>query len=228
MHVVLLFFPLDAVFLFVFKYTLLLFSYSVSSDSLRPHGLQHARLLYPSPSPRACSNSCPLSWWCHPTISSSVVPFSSCLQSSPASGLYSNESTYCCGGWGVEGGGTLDPDPVSMQSKGWIHPWLQLGEGLLTLKAVPGPETQAEGLWRGANPASVGLGLSQEAVDEWLPTARVSAQDCRWLCWVIPSRGPLEMAKYPFAGGTGTPTTTQHSPGHPPVAHLVSAASNGT
>ena len=55
------------------------------SDSLLPHGLQHARLLCPSPTPRACSNSCPLSQWCHPTISSTVVPFS-CLQSFPASG----------------------------------------------------------------------------------------------------------------------------------------------
>ena len=55
------------------------------SDSLRPHGLQHAKLPCPSPTPRACSNSCPLSRWCHPTISSSVVPFSSCLQSFPAS-----------------------------------------------------------------------------------------------------------------------------------------------
>ena len=60
------------------------------SDYLRPHGLQHARLPCPSPSPRACSNSCPLSWWCHPTISSSIVPFS-CLQSFPVSGSFFNE-----------------------------------------------------------------------------------------------------------------------------------------
>ena len=60
-------------------------SRSVVSDSLWPHGLQHSRLPCPSPTPRACSNSCPSSWWCHPTISSSVVPFSSCLQSTPAS-----------------------------------------------------------------------------------------------------------------------------------------------
>ena len=55
------------------------------SDSLRPHGLQQARLPCPSPTPGACSNSCPSSRWCHPTFSSSVVPFSSCLQSFPAS-----------------------------------------------------------------------------------------------------------------------------------------------
>ena len=64
---------------------LLLFNCSVLSDTLWPQGLQHTRLLCPSPSPGACSNSCPLSWWYHPTISSFVIPFSSCLQSFPAS-----------------------------------------------------------------------------------------------------------------------------------------------
>ena len=59
--------------------------HSVTSDSLWSHGLQHARPPCPSPTPGAYSNSCPLSWWCHPTISSSVVPFSSCLQSFPES-----------------------------------------------------------------------------------------------------------------------------------------------
>ena len=67
---------------------LLFFSHSVMSNSLRPHGLQYARLPCPSLSPRDCSNSCPLSWWCHPTISSSVIPFSSCPQSFPASGSF--------------------------------------------------------------------------------------------------------------------------------------------
>ena len=58
------------------------------SDSLQPHGQPHTTLPYPSPSPGACSNSCPLSQWYHPTISSSVIPFSSCLQSFPASGYF--------------------------------------------------------------------------------------------------------------------------------------------
>ena len=61
------------------------FSHSVMYNSLWSHGLQHARLSCPSPTPRACSNSCPSSQWCHLSISSSVVPFSSCLQSFPAS-----------------------------------------------------------------------------------------------------------------------------------------------
>ena len=67
---------------------ILFFSRSVVSNSLQPCGLEHARLPCPSPSCRACSNSCPLSWWCHPTISSSAVPFSSYLQSFPASGSF--------------------------------------------------------------------------------------------------------------------------------------------
>ena len=64
------------------------FSHSVVSDCLWPHGLQHVRFLCPSPSPGVCSNSCPLSQWCHPTISSSVILFSSCPQSCPASGSF--------------------------------------------------------------------------------------------------------------------------------------------
>ena len=64
------------------------FSRSVMSNSLWPHGLQHARLPCLSPIPRVYSNSCPLSQWCHPTISSSVIPFPSCLQSFPASGSF--------------------------------------------------------------------------------------------------------------------------------------------
>ena len=64
------------------------FSHSVVSDSLWPHGLQNVRLSCPSPSPRACSSSCPLSQWCHPTISSPVISFSSCVHSFTASGSF--------------------------------------------------------------------------------------------------------------------------------------------
>ena len=71
------------------------------SDSLWPHGLQHTRLPCPSPSPGACSNSCPFSWWCHPTISSSVVPFSSCLQSFPASGSFPMSWFFASGGQSI-------------------------------------------------------------------------------------------------------------------------------
>ena len=64
------------------------FSRSVVSSCLQPHGLQHARLLCPSPTRGAYSNSCPLNRWCHPTISSSIIPFSSCLQTFPPSGSF--------------------------------------------------------------------------------------------------------------------------------------------
>ena len=74
------------------------FSHSVVSDSWQPHGLQHARIPCPSLTPGACSNSCPLSLWCHPTISFSVVPFSSCLQSFPASGSFPLSQFFTSGG----------------------------------------------------------------------------------------------------------------------------------
>ena len=74
------------------------FSCSVMSNSLRPHALQHIRLPYPSPTPRACSNSGPLSQWCHPTISSSVIPFSSRLQSLPASVSFLMSQFFPSGG----------------------------------------------------------------------------------------------------------------------------------
>ena len=76
----------------------LLFSSSVVSDSLGPHGLQHTRLLCPPPTPGVCSSSCPLSLWCHPTISSSATPFSFCLQSFPASGAEEGNTEYWDGG----------------------------------------------------------------------------------------------------------------------------------
>ena len=83
---------------FIIKWCSVHFSCSVMSDSLQPHGLQHASLPCPSPTPRACSNSWPLSWWCHPTISPSVIPFSSYLQSFPASGSFPVSQFFATGG----------------------------------------------------------------------------------------------------------------------------------
>ena len=74
------------------------FSCSVVSDSLWPHGLQHARLSCPSPTPRVYPNSCPLSWWCHPNISSSVIPLSSCLQFFPAVGSFQMSQFFASDG----------------------------------------------------------------------------------------------------------------------------------
>ena len=85
------------------------FSHSVMSNSLWPHGLQHARLPCPSPTPRACLNSCPLSQWCHPTISSSVVLFSSSLQSFPASASFPRSQFFTLGGQSI---GLLASTPV--------------------------------------------------------------------------------------------------------------------
>ena len=80
---------------------LLLWRHWVRSDSLWPRGLQHTRLPCPSPSPRVCPNSCPLSLWCHPTISSSVVPFSSFLQSFPALGSFPMNGLFTSGGQSI-------------------------------------------------------------------------------------------------------------------------------
>ena len=89
------------------------------SDSLRPHGLLHARLPCPSPSPGVCSDSCPLSWWCHPTILSSVEPFSSCLQSLPASGSFLMSRLFGSGGQSI--GASASVLPMN------IHDWFPLG-----------------------------------------------------------------------------------------------------
>ena len=75
---------------------------SVMFDSLPPHGLQHARLPCSSPAPGACSDSCPSSQWCHPTIKFSVIPFSSCLQSFPVSGTFLMIQFFALGGQSVE------------------------------------------------------------------------------------------------------------------------------
>ena len=101
-----------------FKYRalgmLLLFSCWVVSDSFWPYGLQHARLPCPSLSSRVCSNSCPLSQWCHPTISSSVIPFS-CLQSFPASGSFPVSQLFTSGGQRIGASASASVLPVNIQ-----------------------------------------------------------------------------------------------------------------
>ena len=97
---------------------MLLFSHSVMSDSLRSHGLQHIRLPCPLPSPGACSNSCPLSQWCHPTILSSVISFSSCLQSFPASGSFLINWLFASGGQII--GASASASVLQMNIQGWF------------------------------------------------------------------------------------------------------------
>ena len=95
-----------------------MFSHSVVTNSLWPHGMPHVRLPCPSPSPGARSNSCPLSQWCHPTISSSAVPFSSCLQSSPASGSLPMSRLFASGGQSI--GASASASVLPMNIQGWF------------------------------------------------------------------------------------------------------------
>ena len=103
------------------------FSGSVMSDSLWHHGLLHTRLPCPSPTPEACSNSCPLSWWCHPTISSCVVPFSSHLQSFPASRSFQMSQFFTSGCQSIGISASASVLPINIQDwfplgwTGWIY-----------------------------------------------------------------------------------------------------------
>ena len=99
----------------------LLFSSSVLVDALQPHGLHHTRLLCPSPSPRACLNSCPLSQCCHPTITSSVIRFSSCLQSFLASGSFPMSQLFTSGGQSIGASVSVLVLPMNIQD------WFPLG-----------------------------------------------------------------------------------------------------
>ena len=94
------------------------FGHSVMSNSLLPHGLQHARLPWPSLSPRVCSNSCPLSRWCHPTISSSVIPFFSFLHSLPASVSFPMSQFFASGGQSIEA--SASAPALQMHIWGWF------------------------------------------------------------------------------------------------------------
>ena len=110
------------------------FSCSVVSDSLWPHGLQHTRPPYPSPTPGVYSNWCPLSQWFHPTISSSVVPFSSCLHSFPATGSFPISHFSASGGQNTGVSASASVLPMNIQDwfpLGWTG-WISLlSKGLL-------------------------------------------------------------------------------------------------
>ena len=96
------------------------------SDSLRPHGLQHAKLPCPSLSPRVCSNSCPLSQWRHPTISSSVTSFSSCPQSFPASGSFIISWLFASGSQIIEASASASVFPVDIELISFRIDWFDL------------------------------------------------------------------------------------------------------
>ena len=104
------------------------FSRSVVSDSLQPHKPQHPRPPCPTPTSVAYPNSCLLSWWCHPTISSSVVPFSSCPQSFPASGSFPMSHLFTSGGQSIGVSASTSDFPINTQAwypLGWTG-WISL------------------------------------------------------------------------------------------------------
>ena len=108
-------------------------SRSVMSNFLRPHGLQHTRPPCPSPTPEACSNSCPSNQWCHPAISSSVVPFSSHLQSFPASGSFPMSQFFTSGAQSIGVSASASVLPMNSQDLfplGWTGLISLLSKGL--------------------------------------------------------------------------------------------------
>ena len=106
------------------------FSHSVMSDSLQPHESQHARPPYPSPTSGVYSDSCPSSWWCHPTISSSVVPVSSCLQTFPASGSFQMSQFFTSDSQSIGASASASVLPMNIQD------WFPLGlTGLFSLQS---------------------------------------------------------------------------------------------
>ena len=128
------------------------FSHSILTDSLQSHGLQHARLPCPSPTPGAYSNSCPLSRWCHPTISYLVMPFSSCLQSFPASRFFQMSQFFAPGSQRIRVSASASVLLVNIQG------WSPLGWTGWTLLAVQGTiksllqhhSSKASIVWRSA------------------------------------------------------------------------------
>ena len=154
------------------------FSCSVMSDSLHPRWLQHARLPCPSPTPRACSNSCPSSEWCHPTISSSVVPFPSCLQSFPASGSFPKSQFFVSGGQSIGVSASALVLPMNIQD---LFP---LGlTGLSHYKNSRSiihmdKQKRSRGIGRWMNPRKCGVIETQQTSGNWLQN---------WQSWILKS-----------------------------------------
>ena len=148
------------------------------SDFLWPHGLQHARLPCPSPSPRLCSNSCPLSQWCHPTISSSVIPFF-CLQSFPASGPFLMSQLFASGGQNIGASASVSVFPMNIQN------WFPLGlTDLISL--------QSKGLSRVQKHQFFGTQLSLWSNSQARDEGPVNCvHQSHWLHPVLPSWPPF-------------------------------------
>ena len=153
------------------------FSCSVMSDSLQPHRLQHVRPPCPSPIPTACSNSCPLSWWCHPTISSSVIPFSSCLRSFPSSGSFHMSQFFTSGGQSIGASASASVLPTMIQD------WLSLGlTGLISLQSKGFSRVFPTPQFKIINSLALSLlcGPTLTSIhDYW----KNHSFDCKDLCW---------------------------------------------
>ena len=124
------------------KFLSVQFSHSVMSNPLRLQGLQHASVPSPSPTPRACSDTYPWSQWCHPAISSSVIPFSSCLQSCPATGSFRMSQFFPLGGQSIGASASASVLPMNIQD--------QFPLGLTDLISL-----QSKGLWRAVSNTTV-------------------------------------------------------------------------
>ena len=128
------------------------FSCSVMSNSLQPHGLQHTRLLCPSPNPGDCSNSCPSSRWCHLTISFSVIPFSSLLQSIPKSQSFKMSQFFTSGGQNIGASAPASVLPMNIQD------WSPLGwTGWISLQSRDSQESSPTPQFKSINSLALSL-----------------------------------------------------------------------
>ena len=124
----------------------------VVSDSFRPQGLQHSRFPCPSPTPRACANSCPSSRWCHPSISSSVIPFSSCPQSFPARGSLQMSQLFTWGGQIIGASASTSVLPMNIQD------WFPLGlTGWISLRPRDSQESSPTPQFKTINSSALSL-----------------------------------------------------------------------
>ena len=153
------------------------FSPSVVSDFLWPHEPQHARPPCPSPTPRACSNSCSLSQWCHPTISPSVVPFSSRLQSFPASGSFQMSQLFASGGQSIGVSASTSVLPMNTQD------WFPLGwTGWISLQSRDSWESSPTPQFKSIHSSALSVPYSPTLTsmrDPW----RNHSLDRTDLCW---------------------------------------------
>ena len=147
------------------------------SDSLRPHGLQHTRLPCLSLTPGACSHSCPLSRWCHITISSSVIPFSSCLQSFPVSGSFLRSQFFASGGQSTGTSASASVLPMNIQH------WFSLGlTGLTSCSPRDSQESSPTPQFKSIN-SSVLSFLHGPTLTSYMTTGKTIALT-RWTCTV--------------------------------------------